>query len=225
MSTRATRDGERDGIDGVGEAEGAGLDGCCAGGFVLFMGCGAWGVRMRRWYAWCILWRGASRRLHRPARPRYLCFFHCYLQQQQAQHRKRTPPHNAYILRQLCVVLLPALQNVVRRLVLECTLDATESSTVAKCTVKMTLAKVVVQLCEEEGVWFDGIDWSVKRRNAREAEVKAWLLRDVQHERARGSTSSTARRLVVRALVLASALEPPTLVAFALLNMNPLRPQ
>ncbi|KAJ6447770.1 hypothetical protein C8R45DRAFT_1047378, partial [Mycena sanguinolenta] len=47
---------------------------------------------------------------------------------------------------------------------------------------KMTLAEVVAQLREEEGVWFDGMDWSAKRRNAREAEVEARLLRDAQHE-------------------------------------------
>ncbi|KAF7346607.1 Abc domain-containing protein [Mycena sanguinolenta] len=105
--------------------------------------------------------------------------------------------HNAHH-RQLRVVLLPALQNVVRRVVLECALDAVEAASCATAgdldgkkplvldpamrAAKMTLAEVVAQLREEEGVWFNGMDWGAKRLNAREAEVEAQLLRDAQHE-------------------------------------------
>ncbi|KAJ7616931.1 hypothetical protein DFH06DRAFT_1483602 [Mycena polygramma] len=91
--------------------------------------------------------------------------------------------HTAHC-RQLRVVLLPAFRNVVRRVIVECALDAAEADAAADADVpdtrarrpldpairaaRMSLAEVVAQLREEEQVWFDGIDWSETRKNARE---------------------------------------------------------
>ncbi|KAK7013645.1 hypothetical protein R3P38DRAFT_2638800 [Favolaschia claudopus] len=94
--------------------------------------------------------------------------------------------NNAY-MRQMRSVLLPVFSNVVRRLVVECALDLAEltaGGSVDKPTplparklldpamraARMTIAEVVQQLREEEGVWFDGMDWSAKRVNALEDE-------------------------------------------------------
>ncbi|KAJ7105370.1 hypothetical protein C8R44DRAFT_746062 [Mycena epipterygia] len=97
--------------------------------------------------------------------------------------------HTAHA-RQMRAVLLPAFRNVVRRIIVECALDAVEADDVrlaapgtgtprkpldpAVRAARMPLADVVRELREEEGVWFDGVDWSERRRNARaEAEVGA----------------------------------------------------
>ncbi|KAK6969318.1 hypothetical protein R3P38DRAFT_3298545 [Favolaschia claudopus] len=90
--------------------------------------------------------------------------------------------NNAY-MRQMRSVLLPVFSNVVRRLVVECALDLAELTAggdkplpprklldPAMRAARMTIAEVVQQLREEEGVWFDGMDWSAKRVNALEDE-------------------------------------------------------
>ncbi|KAJ7097039.1 hypothetical protein B0H15DRAFT_928473 [Mycena belliarum] len=86
--------------------------------------------------------------------------------------------------RQLRAVLLPALRNVVRRVVVECGLDAEERAAGAGSggrgpldpavrAARMGMEEVVRELREEEGVWFDGVDWRERRRNARaEAEAR-----------------------------------------------------
>ncbi|KAJ7214863.1 hypothetical protein GGX14DRAFT_696527 [Mycena pura] len=89
--------------------------------------------------------------------------------------------HTAHI-RQMRTVLLPPLRNIVRRVVVECALDADEACMDAHAprpldpamrAARMTLADVVRELREEEGVWFDGVDWSERRRNARLAAAAA----------------------------------------------------
>ncbi|KAF7298523.1 hypothetical protein MIND_00798900 [Mycena indigotica] len=89
--------------------------------------------------------------------------------------------HAAHV-RQLRTLLLPPMKNVVRRLVMECALDACEAeaenekkrvviSDPAIRATRITLEEVIKELREEEGVWFDGVDWSERRRNLRaEAE-------------------------------------------------------
>ncbi|KAK6995898.1 hypothetical protein R3P38DRAFT_2737145 [Favolaschia claudopus] len=94
--------------------------------------------------------------------------------------------NNAY-MRQMRSVLLPVFSNVVRRLVVECALDLAELTSGAGVdkplparklldpamrAARMTIGEVVQQLREEEGVWFDGMDWSAKRVNAREQEAE-----------------------------------------------------
>ncbi|KAJ7687582.1 hypothetical protein B0H17DRAFT_681945 [Mycena rosella] len=85
--------------------------------------------------------------------------------------------------------ILPVFRNVVRRIIVECALDAAEADDArlgvsgtssppkpldpAVRAARMPLADVVREL-REEGVWFDGVDWSERRRNARaEAEAGA----------------------------------------------------
>ncbi|KAF8214150.1 hypothetical protein K438DRAFT_1802973 [Mycena galopus ATCC 62051] len=117
--------------------------------------------------------------------------------------------HHAHI-RQMRAVLLPALQNVVRRLVVECALDAAELEAAsdgipapdahahpklldpAMRAAKMTLGEVVAQLREEEGVWFDGMDWSAKRLNAREQEATQVARERERDLRQQGSDDSAA---------------------------------
>ncbi|KAF8623799.1 hypothetical protein AX15_006188 [Amanita polypyramis BW_CC] len=78
--------------------------------------------------------------------------------------------------RQMRVVLLPAMRNIVRRLVIECLEDA-KTSAKGDCTwgggsedpamraSKLNLEEVLRILREEEGVWFEGVDWAERRRN------------------------------------------------------------
>jgi hypothetical protein len=83
-------------------------------------------------------------------------------------------------MRQMRAILLPALHNVVRRVVFDCALDADEVETAldrtrAGCVrnpldpamraVRMSLADVVCNLREED-VWFDGTDWNISREIA-----------------------------------------------------------
>ncbi|KAF8623314.1 hypothetical protein AX17_001614 [Amanita inopinata Kibby_2008] len=78
--------------------------------------------------------------------------------------------------RQMRVVLLPAMKNIVRRLVIECAEDSSPSvkgdcswggyaDDPAIRASKMSLEDVLTILREEEGVWFDGVDWAERRRN------------------------------------------------------------
>ncbi|KAJ7036982.1 hypothetical protein C8F04DRAFT_1232882 [Mycena alexandri] len=119
--------------------------------------------------------------------------------------------HHAH-MRQMRTLLLPAFRNVVRRIIVECALDAAEAAAAlqmggeaallgvrrpldpAMRAARMSLADVVKQVREEEGIWFDGMDWSAKRRNAREQEERE---RDEDQHRERrhrteGSDDSSA---------------------------------
>ncbi|KAJ7165748.1 hypothetical protein C8R46DRAFT_1274917 [Mycena filopes] len=121
--------------------------------------------------------------------------------------------HHAHC-RQMRTLLLPAFRNVVRRIIVECALDAAEAAAAlevggeagllrakaklldpAMRAARMSLADVVKQLREEEGIWFDGMDWSAKRRNAREQEQEREREEDRHRERrhrAEGSDGSSA---------------------------------
>ncbi|KAJ7453827.1 hypothetical protein FB451DRAFT_1185110 [Mycena latifolia] len=75
--------------------------------------------------------------------------------------------HNAHI-RQMPAVLLPAFRNVVWHVVVEYSLDAAEAPSAVPGArrvgpldpaARMGLADVVREVREEEGVWFDGVDW------------------------------------------------------------------
>ncbi|PFH47479.1 hypothetical protein AMATHDRAFT_198000 [Amanita thiersii Skay4041] len=93
----------------------------------------------------------------------------------------------AYIAhqRQMRVVLLPAMKNIVRRLVIECAEDAKTGGAVrGDCTwggfaddpairaSKMTLEEVLRILREEGGVWFDGVDWAERRMNDAQSRMR-----------------------------------------------------
>jgi hypothetical protein len=68
--------------------------------------------------------------------------------------------------RQLRGIISPAMSNIVRRLVIECTADGIDPAVKAS---KMTLDEVVAELRHEE-TWFNGIDWSQRRLNGRREE-------------------------------------------------------
>ncbi|KAJ7626065.1 hypothetical protein FB45DRAFT_796217 [Roridomyces roridus] len=95
--------------------------------------------------------------------------------------------HNGHV-RQMRVLLLPVFRNIVRRIVVECSLDAyggvVGAPDPAMRATRMSLADVVRELREEEGVWFDGVDWSERRKNARKDAEEA-------RRRAEGSDDST----------------------------------
>jgi len=72
----------------------------------------------------------------------------------------------AYIAhqQQMRVVLLPVLKNVVRRLVVECASSEgrREDPPVGGAWMNMEVLRI---FSEEEGVWFDGVDWAERRRS------------------------------------------------------------
>ncbi|KAF6746755.1 hypothetical protein DFP72DRAFT_822776, partial [Ephemerocybe angulata] len=70
--------------------------------------------------------------------------------------------------RQMRTILLPAMKNVVRKIIMEC--GAANPVLIA---TRMTIEDVVRVLREEEGVWFEGYDWLEKRRNEKEASDTA----------------------------------------------------
>ncbi|KAJ7081145.1 hypothetical protein B0H15DRAFT_1024922 [Mycena belliarum] len=116
--------------------------------------------------------------------------------------RSSTPPtyalaeaaHNAHT-RQMRAVLLPALHNLVRRAVVECALDAEDGGGQRDPAVRiarMGLEDVVRALREEEGLWFDGVDWRERRRNARAEAAEAEAARGLS-ARSDGSSEGTAR--------------------------------
>ncbi|KAL5504514.1 hypothetical protein ACEPAH_7175 [Sanghuangporus vaninii] len=62
--------------------------------------------------------------------------------------------------RQLRAILLPAMANVVRKVVMECAIDGTDASVrIAKMGVED-----VANALREGGVWFNGVDWADRRR-------------------------------------------------------------
>ncbi|EAU91831.2 hypothetical protein CC1G_04598 [Coprinopsis cinerea okayama7 len=88
--------------------------------------------------------------------------------------------------KQLRLILLPAMRNIVRKLVMECGAAATSSDLAYQVThtkkrkledpaiiaSRMSMEEVVRILREEEGVWFDGVDW-IERMKNREADEGA----------------------------------------------------
>lgn len=85
---------------------------------------------------------------------------------------------------QLCLILLPAMKNIVRRIAIECALENSENGNHDKVVVdptlrasRMSLEDVTRVLREEEGVWYEGYDWVERKRN------------DVERERSEGKRS------------------------------------
>ncbi|KAK7030936.1 hypothetical protein VNI00_013882 [Paramarasmius palmivorus] len=79
--------------------------------------------------------------------------------------------------KQMRTILLPAMKNIVRKLVIECGADGVDPAIRA---TKMSMEDVMKEL-RDEAVWFDGVDWLERRRNARRDEVQA------RHPREEGS--------------------------------------
>jgi hypothetical protein len=144
--------------------------------------------------------------------------------------------HNAHV-RNMHTVLLPVFKNVVRRLIVECASDAADADAAIEAglsagrkpldpamrAARMSLADVVQQLREEEEVWFDGTDWSAKRRNARAEDQEREREQEREKERERGhgakgsddSYAGTPRKSdtspVLSRSTLGTTLSPPPL--------------
>ncbi|KAF4562976.1 hypothetical protein EYR40_007306 [Pleurotus pulmonarius] len=93
--------------------------------------------------------------------------------------------YNAF-QRQLRNILFPAMKNIVRKLVIECGADSVDPAVKA---ARMTPEDVLAEL-RDEAVWYDGIDWLEKRRNARRDQEEA-RLRRLREEGSDDSSSST----------------------------------
>ena len=63
------------------------------------------------------------------------------------------------------VVLVPVLNNVIRRLVMECAASEGRREDSAVRAARMSMQEVFRIVREEEGVCFDGVDWAVRRRS------------------------------------------------------------
>ncbi|KAF8161555.1 hypothetical protein B0H34DRAFT_796324 [Crassisporium funariophilum] len=78
-------------------------------------------------------------------------------------------------MRQMREILLAPMKNIVRKMVMESTLVSAEKGfedpTVR--AAKMTMEDVCTILREEEGVWYDGVDWIERRRNEEEALLRS----------------------------------------------------
>ncbi|KDR69868.1 hypothetical protein GALMADRAFT_214931 [Galerina marginata CBS 339.88] len=91
--------------------------------------------------------------------------------------RGKIPPsfalcEQAYVthMKQMREILGPALKNIVRKLVMECSMMTDKGyDDPAQKARKMHIEEVVTILREEEGVWYDGVDWIEKKRNEEEA--------------------------------------------------------
>jgi hypothetical protein len=71
---------------------------------------------------------------------------------------------------QLRTVLIPAMRNLVRKLVIECSTPGLLGKGVEDPAIRaarMSIEDVVRELREEDGVWFDGIDWVERGMNVR----------------------------------------------------------
>ncbi|KAJ8489895.1 hypothetical protein ONZ45_g13396 [Pleurotus djamor] len=88
--------------------------------------------------------------------------------------------------RQLRLILLPAMKNIVRKLVIECSSDGIDPAVKA---ARMTHEDVIIEL-RDEAVWFEGIDWLEKRRNERRDQEET-RLRQAREEGSDDSSSST----------------------------------
>ena len=71
--------------------------------------------------------------------------------------------------RQMRMILSPAMQNVVRKLVVECTMDGIDPALRAS---RMTIEEIGQEL-RNEGVWYNGVDWIERRANLRQEEAEA----------------------------------------------------
>lgn len=93
--------------------------------------------------------------------------------------------------RQMRLILTPAMQNVVRKLVVECTLDGIDPALKA---TRMTVEEVGQEL-RNEGVWFNGVDWVERRTNLRREEAEERERRRASSRQKEEDESSTVSSL------------------------------
>lgn len=85
--------------------------------------------------------------------------------------------------KQMKLILLPAMKNLVRKLVIECTADGIDPALKAS---RMNLESVANEL-RDEGVWYNGVDWMERRANRKKDEAR-------ERRRASEDDSSTSSK-------------------------------
>ncbi|KAF8883286.1 hypothetical protein BD779DRAFT_1674621 [Infundibulicybe gibba] len=90
--------------------------------------------------------------------------------------------------KQMRVVLLAPMRNIVRRLVIECSAhQGARWEDPAMRATRMAMEDVLRVLREEEGIWFDGFDWAERRRNERIKERE----QAIGHDESSSTSTST----------------------------------
>lgn len=115
--------------------------------------------------------------------------------------------------KQMRILLLPAMKNIVRRVVIESNADSVDPAIRA---ARMNIEDVMKEL-RDEAMWFEGVDWLERRKNARrEAAVREEATSD-DHSTSSGSSkssdeSSTMTSPVLSTSTLQTTPSPPPLV-------------
>ncbi|TFK50774.1 hypothetical protein OE88DRAFT_1659834 [Heliocybe sulcata] len=129
--------------------------------------------------------------------------------------RAETPPsfqlceavYRAY-QKQMRIVLLPAMNNIVRKLVIECTADRVDPALKAS---RMDLEDVCAAL-RDESMWYNGIDWLERRANKKRDE-RVRLRREEEEDRESSASSksddSHATSPVLSTSTLGTTPSPP----------------
>ena len=77
--------------------------------------------------------------------------------------------YGAY-MKQMREILTHPLRNLVRKIVMECSIPTAKGyEDPAIKASRMTIQDVITILREEEGIWYDGVDWIERRRNEEES--------------------------------------------------------
>ncbi|KAJ3993032.1 hypothetical protein F5050DRAFT_1784774 [Lentinula boryana] len=102
--------------------------------------------------------------------------------------------------KQIRILLLPAMKNIVRRIVIESSADAADPAIRA---TRMTLEDVMKEL-QDEVTWFDGVDWLERRRNARRDAAAREDATSDDHSTSSGSSKSSDESSTVTSPVLST---------------------
>ncbi|EEB93095.1 hypothetical protein MPER_08298, partial [Moniliophthora perniciosa FA553] len=109
--------------------------------------------------------------------------------------------------KQMRIILLPAMKNIVRRLVLECGADGVDPAIRA---TKLSMDDVMKEL-RDEAVWFDGVDWLERRRNARCEEMQARTPREEGSDDHASTTGSSSGKSSDESSLISPVLSTSTL--------------
>ncbi|KAF8829636.1 hypothetical protein F5879DRAFT_877000 [Lentinula edodes] len=102
--------------------------------------------------------------------------------------------------KQMRILLLPAMKNIVRRIVIESSADAADPAIRA---ARMTLEDVMKEL-RDEATWFDGVDWLERRRNARHDAAAREEATSDDHSTSSGSSKSSDECFTITSPVLST---------------------
>lgn len=108
--------------------------------------------------------------------------------------------------KQIRLILLPAMNNIVRRLVIECAADGLDPAMKA---TKMSLEDVVKELADEAS-WYNGIDWLERRANGeRERDRERTTTEDDGSSSSSKSSGSHTTSPVLSTTTLQTTPSPP----------------